>query len=211
MSLSTKFREQTGRRYLLAALGALAGMIIGALVGIGVQVGVESTGILGPSVEALMAEQEQNFNEVYGKLDRLAAMTDDPDVLREIERIREQIQIQEELAERADAEMRHASEQLIVIKDQAMRDTGIGVSGVADFWLKNGEGVNVGNGAEVFGLSVAGGNYADVTLSGSNHRMNVGDRIGFENDDMKCVVLVKQLVQRADGRIGFDFDCDYSE
>ena len=48
-TLLTKDRMRTG------AL-ALGGMIVGAVVGILVQVGVEATGMLGPSVDALLAE-----------------------------------------------------------------------------------------------------------------------------------------------------------
>ena len=53
----------TKARMVAAAVG-LGGMVLGAIVGVGVQKGVESTGILGPSVDALIAEQQSNFNDI---------------------------------------------------------------------------------------------------------------------------------------------------
>ena len=51
------------KKNIVTSLVALGGMIVGAFVGIAVQVGVESTGeFSGPSVEALLEEQEANFH-----------------------------------------------------------------------------------------------------------------------------------------------------
>ena len=44
---------------------ALGGMVVGAVVGIVVQVGVEATGMLGPSIDALLDEQDGYFREVH--------------------------------------------------------------------------------------------------------------------------------------------------
>jgi hypothetical protein len=55
---------------MAAAIG-LCGMVLGSVVGLGVQLGVESTGLLGPSVESLIAEQQSNFGDVNARLDTL--------------------------------------------------------------------------------------------------------------------------------------------
>jgi len=71
MAVLDTVKKLLGKRYFTGGLTALGGMVVGAIVGIGIQVGVESTGLLGPSVDELIAEQETNFDEVHARLDRL--------------------------------------------------------------------------------------------------------------------------------------------
>ena len=66
---NTDTRKRKSR--FIAAASAVGGMIVGSIVGIAVQVGVESTGILGPGVESLLAEQEANFAGINDRLDAL--------------------------------------------------------------------------------------------------------------------------------------------
>jgi len=205
MAVLDTVKKALGKRYLSSGLMALGGMVVGAVVGIGVQAGVESTGLLGPSVDALIAEQEINFDEVHARLDRLRDSTDDPDLRRELSELTSLIQYQDELRQRAGDELSYLSEQVVTLKDQALADSS--VMGGADFWLKNGEGINIGRGNQVFGLVFGGGHYADVNLSGKKQRLAIGDQIGFEDEELKCAVFVKQLNARPDGRIGFDVDC----
>jgi hypothetical protein len=72
-------------RQLLSKSVLLAGGA--ALSGIAVQGGVESTGIRGPSVEALLTQREQNFREVYSRLDALRERTFHPEAIRQRDRL----------------------------------------------------------------------------------------------------------------------------
>ena len=67
------------RPRLIAASIALGGMILGSIVGIGVQMGVESTGLLGPSVDALIQEQDANFKNINARLAELQNQSSDPE------------------------------------------------------------------------------------------------------------------------------------
>ena len=92
---------------------ALGGMVVGALVGIFVQVGVESTGMLGPSVDALLAEQESNFDEVNARLDSLRNTTDDPALSKELEQLAALLKRQDDLSRQAGAELSTLSGQVV--------------------------------------------------------------------------------------------------
>ena len=190
---------------LVAGALALGGMVVGSVVGLGVQMGVESTGLLGPSVEALIAEQQSNFGDVNARLDALKAMSDDKEIKASLNELGKLLARQDELARHANAELAYLGEQVSAMKDQQLSDTGF--AGGADIWLKSGESINVGNRNHVFGLLGARGTYADVNLDGTRKRVSVGDLIPVPGDDTRCTIFYKQAQPRADGRIGFDLTC----
>lgn len=191
-------------RLVAAAIG-LGGMILGSLVGIGVQVGVESTGLLGPSVESLIAEQQSNFSEVTAQLDALKGLSDDKEVKASIAELGKLLQRQDQLAQQANSELAYMGEQLAEMKKQQLAESGF--SGGADFWLKSGESVNVGNRSQVFGLLGFRSTFADINLNGARKRISVGDAVPVQGDGINCTVFYKQAAPRPDGRIGFDLSC----
>ena len=189
----------------IAAASALGGMIVGSIVGIAVQVGVESTGILGPGVDSLLAEQEENFLGINERLDALQNASNDPAVTVHITELRSLLERQSELTGQASTELRSLSEQVADLRDEQLAERGF--AGGADFWLENGESVNVGDESQVFGLIRYWGSnrVADVNLSGTRQRMAVGDAITVP--DGECTIFYKQSTPRADSRVGFDISC----
>ena len=181
---------------------AVAGMIVGAIVGIGVQVGIESTGVLGPSVESLFAAQQNNFDDLKSRLDRIRMSTDDPELSLELTELAALLQQQDELRQEANAELTYLGDQVVSLREQRLADQGF--SGGADFWLKTGESVSVGDRRNVLGVYRMWDTAVDITLNGKKSRLTVGDQVSTE----KCTVFFKQAGGRPDGRMGFDLVCD---
>ena len=188
---------------LTAGATALGGMIVGAIVGIGVQVGVESTGLLGPSVEALMSEQEASFVDLKQRLADMRSASPDPAVSAGLAEIAQLIERQDELRQHANAELGYLTDQVKALKEQQLAEAGF--TGGADFWLGRGESVNIGGPDHVFGLLNNFRNVADINLDGAKQRVSVGDMIPVS--DVNCAIFYKQATPRSDGRVGFDLDC----
>lgn len=194
----------TKARVVAAAIG-LGGMILGSIVGVGVQKSVESTGIFGPSVDALIAEQQANFNDVNARLDALKSMPADKEVKTSLNELGKVLARQDELARQANAEIAYLSDQVSSMRQQQLAETGF--AGGADFWLKSGESVTVGADNQVFGLLGARSIIADINLSGTRKRVSLGDAIPVPGEGGSCTIFYKQATPRADGRIGFDLTC----
>ncbi len=194
----------TKGRVVAAAIG-LGGMILGSIVGIGVQKGVQSTGILGPSVDTLIAEQQSNFNDINARLDALKGLSADKEVKTSLDELGKVLARQDELARQANAEITYLSDQVTSMRQQQLAEAGY--AGGADFWLKSGESVTVGSDNQVFGLLGARGGFADVNLNGTRKRVYVGDTIPVPAENPACTIFYKQATARPDGRIGFDLTC----
>lgn len=190
---------------LIGAGLALGGMIVGSFVGIGVQMGVESTGLLGPSVDALISEQESNFNDVNARLDELRGMSSDPEVKKGLAELGKLLARQGELAGQAKSELAYLGDQVASLREQSLAENGF--SGGADFWIKNGESVTVGDRSHVFGVLRILNGAADVNLNGQKSRLSVGSTVEVPLDGGGCTVFYKQALPRADGRVGFDLTC----
>lgn len=193
------------RRRLHDALLALGGMVVGALVGIGVQVGVESTGLLGPSVDSLIAEQAANFETVNERLDTIRNGTSDPAMRKSLAELGKLLERQGELSKHATSELTYLTEQVAMLKDQQLGERGY--AGGADFWLRNGESVTIGKRGQVFALLSARSNIADVNYNGERTRMIVGDSLQVGDEAQSCTVLYKLATPRDDKRVGFDLQC----
>ncbi len=188
-----------------AAVLAIGGMLVGSLVGIGVQTGVESTGLLGPSVEALIAEQESNFTAVNARLDDLRGMASDPEIKNSLAELGKLLARQGDLANRANSELAYLGDQVDSLRAQTLADNGF--AGGADFWLKTGESVTVGERGQVFGVVRMARSWVDVNLNGERARLTVGDTVEVPLGDRSCTVFYKQALPRDDGRTGFDLTC----
>lgn len=180
---------------------ALGGMVVGAFVGIVIQMGVESTGILGPSIEVLMEEQQANFGDMTARLEALKEQSSDPEITKSLTELGKLLARQGELQSQSNAELLELGDQIANLRQASLDERGF--AGGADFWLKTGESVTVGDRQNVFGLTRDWGNTIDANLNGKKSRMNVGDTVTTDS----CTVFFKQAIRRADGRIGFDVSC----
>jgi hypothetical protein len=202
-------RQQLWRRLLHPKLRdmvkVVGGMIVGTLVGAGVQKGLQSTGLMGPGVETLIAEQHSNFTEVNGKLDALRKVSSDPAAQRTLSELSALLQKQNTLSQQTEQQLKLMAGEMSANKERDLAEHGI--SGGADFWLKVGESYNLAARDQVFALQGYGGGVAQASLNGAVKRLNVGDVVEFAAGDRKCKVFYKQAKPRADGRVGFDLDC----
>ncbi|MCS6760410.1 MAG: hypothetical protein MO852_16900, partial [Candidatus Devosia euplotis] len=167
---------------------ALGGMVVGAFVGIAIQVGVESTGLLGPSVEALLIEQEANFQDMTDRLQSLKGQSDDPAMQKSLDELSKLLAKQGELQSQSNSEMAYLSGQIANLEQQSLDERGF--AGGVDFWLKAGESVSIGDRRHVFGLNRDLGKVVDVNLNGAKSRMRVGDTASTDS----CTVYFKQGV-----------------
>lgn len=198
-------RSQATKEKMKGAALALGGMIVGSIVGIGVQLGVESTGLLGPSVDALIEEQAANFDDVNIRLAELSRSSTDPETKKSLAELASLLKRQGELSQHANAELQYLGEQVATFKEQQLADSGH--AGGADFWLKGGESVNVAGNDQVFALISARSTFADINLSGTRKRISVGDVLEVQSGEKTCRLFYKQATPRADRRVGFDLDC----
>ena len=184
---------------------AVGGMVLGALVGTGVQQTLARTGVLGPGVSSVLAQQQANFAEVNTKLDDLRQLSSDPEVQRALGDLAGLLEQQGTLAAQTEQQLELMAAELAAGKDRQLAERG--VAGGADFWLKGGESFNLGARDQVFALQAYGRGIAAVNLSGVPARMAVGDVIDFMAAERACKVFFKQATPREDGRVGFDLDC----
>jgi hypothetical protein len=187
------------------AVKVIGGMILGTLVGAAVQKGLRSTGLMGPGVETLIAQQQSNFTEVNGKLDALRKVSSDPAAQRALNELSALLQKQNTLSQETAQQLKLMASEVSASKDRDLAEHGI--AGGADFWLKVGESYNLVARDQVFALQGYGAGAVQVSLNGTVKRLNVGDVVEFAAGDRKCKVFYKQAKPRADGRVGFDLDC----
>src|SRR5688572_9699328 len=187
------------------AVVAVGGMVLGALVGTGVQQALARTGLLGPGVSSLIAEQQQNFAEVNTKLDTLRQLSADPDAQRALTELSTLLAQQSALAAQTEQQLKLMANEVSASKERELAERGI--AGGADFWLKAGESFNVASTDQVFALQAFGRGISLVNLSGTPRRLAVGDVMEFMAGDRSCKVFFKQATPREDGRVGFDLDC----
>lgn len=189
------------RRNIAAGSIALGGMVLGAIVGIAVQAGVESTGILGPSVEALLEEQQANFGDLNARLLELKGQSSDPAVKQGLASLEKLLARQGELQAQANSELVFLGDQVAQMRQASLEERGF--SGGADVWLASGESVAVGDRSNVMGVTRIWGEVVDVNLNGQKSSMSVGDVVSTEN----CSVFYRQGRRANDGRAGFDVTC----
>jgi len=189
------------RKNTVAGAIALGGMIVGALVGIAVQAAVDSTGILGPSVEALLEEQEANFSDINSRLAELKNGASDPAVRQSLADLEKLLTRQGELQAHANSELTYLGEQVANLRQASLDERGF--AGGADFWLNSGESVAVGDRNNVLGVTRIWGEVVDVNLNGQKSRLKVGDTVTTPG----CTVFFRQGLREIDGRVGFDVSC----
>jgi hypothetical protein len=184
---------------------AVGGMVLGALVGTGVQQVLARTGVLGPGVDSLLAEQQANFAEVNTKLDTLRQLSADPEAQRALTELGTLLEQQSALAAQTEQQLKLMASEVSASKDRELAESGM--AGGADFWLKAGESLNLGSRDQVFALQAFGRGISVVNLSGTPRQLAVGDVIDFMAGEQACKVFFKQATPRQDGRVGFDLNC----
>lgn len=189
------------RKNTIAGATALGGMIVGAIVGIAVQAAVDSTGILGPSVEALLEEQKANFSDIHSRLADLRNEASDPAIVQSLADLEELLVRQGELQAKASSELTYLGDQVANLRQASLKERGF--AGGADFWLNTGESVAVGDRSNVLGVTRILGEVVDVNLNGQKSRLKVGDAVTTPN----CTVFFRQGLRDIDGRVGFDVSC----
>lgn len=194
-------RNVLNRRGLTSGASALGGMILGAVVGIAVQAGLESTGLLGPTVDTLIDAQQDNFEKIHSRLETLRQSAQDPAVAQDLQELASLIETQDELRRQASTELAYLGGQVAELRDARLAEDGF--SGGADFWLLPGESVSVGNREHVMGVVRLWTTAADVVLNGKKTRLSVGASV----DAGDCKVFFKQAIPRDDRRVGFDVTC----
>ncbi len=196
-----------GKRLIAHPLGKLAAVVVGALIGIGVQAGVESTGVLGPGIDALIERQDSSFAALDAKLEELRT-TSDPARAKELAG-----EIDALVAHQKSASVRMADEiRGLTAENARLKQTALdtrGASAGAEVWLKPGESITVaGKPGNVFALNrfTYTGRTDDLTtnVSGRATRMIVGTNADFPADGGVWRVIYKQAEARADERVGFD-------
>jgi hypothetical protein len=192
------------RRTLTNGALALGGMIVGAVVGIVVQVGVESTGLLGPSVESLLAEQDANFDQISAHIDELRGISSDPQVTESLAELDKLLARQVELQNASTKELEYLGGQVASLRDESLNERGF--AGGADVWLGVGESISVGDTSHVFGVVRMWANAADVNFNGTKSRLSAGDSARV--DGHNCAVFLKQGRRDEDARAGFDVVCE---
>jgi len=187
------------------AVKVVGGMVLGTLVGAAVQTGLRSTGLMGPGVDALIAEQKSNFTEVNGKLDALRKVSSDPAAQRALNELSAALQKQNALSQQTEQQLKLMASEMSASKERDLAEHGM--SGGADFWLKVGESYNLATRDQVFGLQSYGNGIVQVSLNGTAKRLRVGEVIEFMAGQRACKVFYKQATPRQDGRVGFDLNC----
>jgi len=182
---------------------AFGGMIVGAIVGIVVQAGIESTGLLGPSVDELLEEQEANFDAMSARLEEIKAQSEDPAVRKGLGELSKLLARQNELQDQATSEINALSNQVASLRQKSLEEQGF--AGGADVWLGPGESISVGDTRHVLGVVRMWATQADVIFNGTKSRMSVGDVTSI--DGLDCDVFLKQGRRAEDGRAGFDVTC----
>ena len=184
---------------------ALGGMVVGSFVGFGVQASLQSVGLGGPSIDSLIADQQENFANVEAKLDAMRGQSSTPQLRQTVSELSELLRRQAELTAKANSELRTLADESQQNKDQQLQN--YGVAGGADVWLRPGESVNVGDRNQVLALLRNASGYAFVNISGKRERLAVGDATEIVASGRKCRVFYKQAARQVDGRVGFDLHC----
>lgn len=184
---------------------AAGGMILGGLIGFAVEFGIESTGVLGPSVTDLLAEQEANFEDLHARLEQLRNAASDPVVIAGIDELQALVEKQGSLQQGLNGEIALLNAQLDELKQASLAANGF--AGGAGLWLKAGESISLGDRNHVLGVTRINRGSVDVNLNGESSRLTVGDTVGAATAGGDCEVFYRQATPREDGRVGFDIVC----
>lgn len=209
---ATKSKEDSvlskvGKRVIAHPLGKLMAVVIGVLFGLAIETGVGATGILGPGVDQLIAEQAEGFQNLEAKLEALRNTTDPEQAAKLTGEIETLLGRQQQLGQRTETELRVARAEIERLRAEVLEVKGATTG--ADIWLMPGESITVaGKAGNVFGFNsyTYSGHTSDITVnvSGERTRLKVGDAAEFPADNGTWKVIYKIAEKRSDERVGFD-------
>lgn len=114
------------RDHLVGVMWAAGAFVVVTVAGTMIEGLFESTGVFGPTVDALIAKQQENFDDLRGKLDELAK-SDDP---KEQAKLRKEIEAliarQEQLTQRTHVELREYQSEAERARAEALAEKGSG-------------------------------------------------------------------------------------
>lgn len=199
--------NKVGKRVIAHPLGKLMAVVIGVLFGLAIETGVGATGILGPGVDQLIAEQAEGFHNLEAKLEALRNTTDPEQAAKLTGEIETLLGRQQQLGQRTETELRAARAEIEKLRAEVLEAKGATTG--ADIWLMPGESITVaGKAGNVFGFNsyTYSGHTSDITVnvSGERTRLKVGDAAEFPADNGTWKVIYKIAEKRSDERVGFD-------
>ena len=190
------------RDHLVGVLWAGGAFVVVTVAGTMIEGLFESTGVFGPTVDALIAKQQENFDDLRGKLDELAK-SDDP---KEQAKLRKEIEAliarQEQLTQRTHVELREYQSEAERARAEALAEKGS--AGGADFWVALNESATVGEREHVIAVTGITGNntYIQVNYQNQKRYMYPGDALEVQTEKGAGKVIFKSA---KDGRAGFDW------
>lgn len=199
--------SKVGKRIVAHPLGKLMAVVIGVLFGLAIETGVGATGILGPGVDQLIAEQAEGFQNLEAKLEALRNTTDPEKAAKLTGEIETLLGRQQQLGQRTETELRAARAEIEKLRAEVLEAKGATTG--ADIWLMPGESITVaGKAGNVFGFNsfTFSNNTSDITVnvSGERTRLKIGDAAEFPADNGTWKVIYKIGEKRSDDRVGFD-------
>jgi hypothetical protein len=183
---------------------ATTGMVVGAVIGLAVEFGIESTGVMGPKIDALLEAQAGNFEQIKTKLDELSVTASTPEAQQLLGDLAELVSQQDELTREASSQLQLLEQERISFKKQPLTASGIATS--IDFWLQTGESINVASEQQALGATRIFANAVTVNVTGEKKNMAVGDAVDIAGDEQACRVILRKI-ERESQRAGFDIDC----
>lgn len=199
--------KAVGKKIVAHPVGKLGAVIFGAMIGLAVETGVDATGILGPGVDQLIAEQSAGFHNLEAKLEALRNTTDPEEAKKLTVELETLLTRQQQLGQRTETELRVARAEIEKLRTEVLESKGATTG--ADTWLLPGESITVaGRAGNNFGFNnfTFSGHTKDITVNvnGEKDRMEVGDAAEFPADKGVWKVIYKVAEKRSDGRVGFD-------
>jgi hypothetical protein len=191
-------------RVITRAIQFLGMTAIGVLIGIPIQCGVQKTGIMGPSVAALIEDQSRSLQQLQDSLNALReAAGSSPEVSGKLDGLQKTLDAQKALTERSAAELRGLYAELERVKTDALAAQGF--AGGANLWLGPGESVAVHSPGNTFTyVRPYSGRTILASVNGETKPLTVGESVDVPTALGIYRVVFKQSEARADGRIGFD-------
>ena len=198
---------QVGKRIIAHPVGKLMAVTFGVVFGLAIESGVDATGILGPGVDQLIAQQSEGFQNLEAKLEALRNTTDPAQATKLTAELETLLQRQQQLGQRTEVELRTARAEIEKLRSEVLQTKGATTG--ADLWLKPGESITVaGKPGNNFGFTnfTYSGVTSEITanVSGKPLRMKIGDAADFPADKGTWQVIYKNTELRSDNRVGFD-------
>jgi hypothetical protein len=191
----------------IAIAAAIGGMVFGGTVEYFVGNLIDSTGWFGPTLDALVEQQNSNFEDIRAKLEELKkAPPGSPEAAKIQGDLQTLLLEQEKLIDQTHSALRMSEQEVTRLKQEMLAERGSATG--ADFYLSLNESITVHARGMVFALVAAHRNgLIDVNLSGKTQRLKPGDFIEFTEGDSVCKVFYKIPRIETTGKIGFDLVC----